>query len=385
MKKLFSVLLLICLCLSFVACGGDTTEQPDSNVTGSQSEVVSSESSADTSTDTSTDTSSDSVASSEASTDTSVGTDTETTTDTKVESSDPVPNLVLAGDQRNNEVILYDLDKLEAGDDLDLAEEWSYNAGVSHIAGMKYREDTVFGDVIIIAAGANNGKAQMVSYPEGKLLWSTNKAGNNPHCIEILPSGNIVVASSTGGTLRLFKTSALLNNDTATAATYTEMGLYGAHGVLWDPKYKVLWGLGDDALMAFNVTGEGVNEALTRNAKMSLNLPADGGHALAPDLTDDGFLYVSVNSGIYRFAKTAKVFIPTFKGHKVVNRASVKGVILNGNGDFVLAVPNGTYKSWCTDRLTFCYQDGGEFKEQVYKSAYNRAFYKICAFYGQYQ
>ncbi|MBO5221024.1 MAG: WD40 repeat domain-containing protein [Clostridia bacterium] len=379
MKKLFSVLLLICLCLSFVACGGDATEQPDSNVTGSQSEVVSSESSADTSTDTSTDSSFDSAASSEASTDTSVGTDTETTTDTKVESSDPVPNLVLAGDQRNNEVIVYDLDKLEAGDDLDLAEEWSYNAGVSHIAGMKYREDTVFGDVIIIAAGANNGKAQMVSYPEGKLLWSTDKAGNNPHCIEILPSGNIIVASSTGGTLRFFKTSALLNNDTATASTYTDYALYGAHGVLWDPKFETLWGLGDDALTAYSVSGEGVDEVLTPNIKKSVALPADGGHALAADMTDPNYLYVSVGSGIYRFAKEKRSFT------SFLHLSSVKGIAHISNGNFAISVPNGTYKSWCTDVLQFYTLEGRKYKPQSFKSADGCAFYKVYAFDGQYQ
>jgi len=125
------------------------------------------------------------------------------------------------------------------------------------------------------------------------------------------------------------------------------------------------------------------------------NLPADGGHAIAADLTNPDYMYISVNSAVYRFHKESRTFIPTFRGSALVSRSIVKGIAQNQNYNFILAVPNkgiGTkwqnmgYGDWCTDTLITCYTDNGtDYTEQSYKSGKGRAFYKIVAFYGQYQ
>ena len=417
------------MAFSLVACGGNdgdpsvgsveqnTSASEDASVTGSitdtesstdlsSSGTASSDVSSDASTDTSTDTSTNTSSKPSTNTSTNTSTNSSTTTDTgsggSSDTSDktvnlpetPVANLALAGDQYNQQVLVYDMDKLAAGENLDNAQIWSCDIPASHIAGLKYREDTVFGDVILVAAGAGKGKAYMVSYPEGKILWSTNAAGNNPHCIEILPSGNIIVASSTGGTLRLFKTAALLKNDKTTAAKYVDTALYGAHGVLWDPEYDVLWGLGDDHLRCYTITGTGTEEALKGKTAWYKNLPADGGHAIAADLTDPDFMYITVNSAVYRFNKKTRTFIPTFYGSTLVSQKTVKGIAQNQNNNFTLAIPNGGkgtkwetmgYGGWCTDTLIFCHApDGMNFSQQVHKSAKGRAFYKIVTFCGEY-
>ena len=90
-------------------------------------------------------------------TDSVSGTDSETNrTDTKEEwkPMDVVDDIVIACDQRNRRLVMYDLGKLNPGDALDEAEIWSFSFRTdwgtpSNVSGVKYRKNTVFGDVII--------------------------------------------------------------------------------------------------------------------------------------------------------------------------------------------------------------------------------------------
>lgn len=304
-------------------------------------------------------------------------------------------NLFLAGDQYHEEVLVYDLEALCEGVPLDSAKVWSHHVGISHIAGMKHRENTVFGDVILVVAGANRGKAQMISYPDGKLLWTTDTAGNNPHCIEILPSGNIVVASSTGGTVRLFKTAALLTGETATAQEYEDIPLSCAHGVLYDPRERVLWILGQHILAACRIEGEGIGERLIPLSERTLTFPEEfvGGHALAADLTDPDKLCISVDHACFSVDKRTLAYTDLFEGIEGATRAWVKGLCKNRKGSFCLAIPNGGkgtpwatmgYRQWCTDTLTLYYNNGGKTEIRTYPSENGRAFYKVVAFCGPY-
>ena len=290
-------------------------------------------------------------------------------------------NRFLIGDQRNDCVVLCNPDGA-----CGLTEEWVYPLGIDHIAGIKYRQNTLFGDVILIASGANSGKAQMISYPEGKLLWSTVQAGNNPHCIEILPSGNIAVAASTGRTVRLFKTAALLSGQSERADCFDEVPLRAAHGVLWDPKYNVLWALGDFELNAYRIVGTGIEERLELCAEMSRSLPENkmSGHALAADLTDPDYLYLTVDSTVFRFDKKEGVFLSDFAGKDRVCHPWVKGLAKNRSGDFVLAVSNGVFRPWCTDTVLYLKKDGDSFLEQQIHLAETRAIYKVAPFCGSY-
>ena len=292
-------------------------------------------------------------------------------------------------------MLVYDLEALSEGAPLDSAKVWAHHVGISHIAGMKHRENTVFGDVILVVAGATRGKAQMISYPDGKLLWSTETAGNNPHCIEILPSGNIAVASSTGGTVRLFKTAALLAGDEAAAQEYVELSLPYAHGVLYDPEERVLWILGGYILAACRIEGEGVEERLIPLEERTLTFPKEhvGGHVLVPDLMDSGRLCISVDHGCFSVDKKTLAYTDLFEGVEGAFHDWVKGLCKNRQGSFCLVVPTGGkgtpweamgYRQWCSDTLILYHNDGGKIEIRSYPSENGHAFYKTVAFCGTY-
>ena len=398
MKKLFALLLCLCMALSVVACAGPAAEDVETETaTGTDGLFVPETDGSGADADSDSDLNQDVTSSA-----TEEKTEVEVTTDTNEKITvtlpgpstdlpeDKYPNQVMACDQQTGRIIVYDLDLLEPGMGLDAAEIWSYNSG--YAAGLKYREDTLFGDVILIAGS----ESRIVSYPEGKVLWSTSNSGNNPHSIEILPSGNIVIANSTCATLRFFYASAMLEGDKQGASRYFERELYGAHGVLWDPEYDVLWALGDDELVAYSAKGEGMEQTLSLISGMGARFPAgkDGGHDLAADLTDTRYLYLSGGKNIFRFDKEENKMIERFPQYNKLSHADVKGFGNNLNGNFFYCFPNhgpGTVwendskADWCTDSIYFVYwktESTMYIQKYVSKTA---AFYKCRTFYGKYQ
>ena len=405
MKKFLCLVLCLILGLSLVACGDDAVFETDTeNATEGLFEVdsESTEGNTDLLPDSSSDPNTDSADSSDPDTDSADSSENKTDTDTneKITATvggdaeplpvDKYPNQVMACDQQTGRILVYDLDLIEPGDDLDDAIIWSYNHG--YAAGLKFREDTVFGDVVIIAGRTSS----IVSYPEGKVLWSTTNPGNNPHSIEILPSGNIVIANSTGCTVRFFYASAILEGNKNQSQKFFEKELYGAHGVLWDPEYDVLWALGDDELIAFSANGEGMEQTITQISGMGAKFPKgkDGGHDLAADLTDTRYLYLSGGKNVFRFDKEENVMIERFPNYAKLTHTDVKGYGNNLNGNFFFCYPNhgpGTAwendgkADWCTDEIWFVYRKTANMMyAQKYVSS-TAAFYKCRTFYGQYQ
>lgn len=368
MKKILVLLLALALVLGLVACGGD----------GASTDTGSSAPSSDASVNATSDKVSDTASSGSS----------DSEEDSKIE--EDFPNLVLAIDQIKERAVVYDLDAFEEGDNLEDVEVWSVKTG--HAAGLKYREDTVFGDVVLIGGS----KSAIYEYPSGREIWSTDKPGNNTHSVEILPSGNIVLANSTGSCLRLFYTSALLKGDAAGAQKFKDYELKGAHGVLWDPEYDVLWGLGGYELVAYTVTGSGTSEKLSKVGGMGCSLEGLGyGHDLQPDYTDSRYLYFTAGN-VFRFDKdeneaggfahSTKMQIGEIKGFS--NNPSnhfFRTGDLGGEGKFFA---DSTKESWLTDTIVhfeIVERKGKTLLETKEYVATESAFYKIRSFCGRYQ
>ena len=309
----------------------------------------------------------------------------------KWEPLDLVENQVIALDQQTNggRVVVYDIAKAVNGN-LEKGEIWSYDCG--YAAGVKYRTDTKFGNVVLIAGK----KHQIVTYPGKQVKWSVKQhSGANPHSIEILPSGNVVIASSTDGKVLLY--------DTTKSNSYKVYDLVGAHGVLWDPTNKLLWALGDNQIVSYSVSGSGSSEALVK--QQAYNLPKTGGHDLAPDYFSKDHLYLTVVGTVYRFHKESGTFYSSFYGASAIvtnpredgtetRGENVKGFGINENSCFFYCFPNygkGTAwqndskADWCTDQIHFIRQTGARtYKTEVYTSS-KAAFYKCRVFCGKYQ
>ncbi|MBO5221213.1 MAG: hypothetical protein J6C26_02755 [Clostridia bacterium] len=366
MKKIFALLLCLSMVFALVACGG-----------GEETLTDGSDASVDASTETSTDTSSN--------------TSTNTNGSWGDLPEDTVPNLVIANDQIKERAVIYDLDAYEEGDTLDDLEVWSVPTG--HAAGVKYREDTVFGDVVIVAGSQTSA---IYKYPSKEVVWSTSNPGNNPHSIEILPSGNIVIANSTGNCLRVFSASAILDGNKGVAQKFTDYTLKGAHGVLWDPEYEVLWALGGYELAAYAISGTGTGEKLSKVGGMGCDISKLGyGHDLQPDYTDTRYLYFTAGNA-YRFDKEENK-AGSFPQASTMQQKEIKGFSNNPNGNVFTTGPlggagkffaNSSKESWLTDTIYFFTKKVVKDRVVVTKNEFvseSSAFYKVRAFYGQYQ
>ena len=298
-------------------------------------------------------------------------------------------NMVMALDQMKEELVIYDMDGYSEGKSLDELEVWSMPAG--HCSGLKYRSNTVFGDVIVVAGACT----AMYAYPSGEKLWAAGSPGANPHSVELLPSGNLVVASSDDGILRLFYTSQLLTGKVGTASRYMEVALTDAHGVVWDPGRQVLWALGRYELKAYRLEGEGKREALVEIPEMVYALPEgkQWGHDLSPDYTDSRYLYATVGACVLRFDKETGIFSEEIPSADSLNRTNIKGFSNNRFGHYFASGEVGGggiwgdwWKApWCTDSIYYAYSDGSPDLNVLRLTSAERAFYKIRAFCGLYQ
>ncbi len=388
MKKILCLGMLLFVLLFFVSCKSNKGTGEMNSYNGSDPS-----SSAETSWGEISVTDTDSLGTQASFPDSSVCTQSsgqESISNTETEDFISEENLVMACDQLQERIVLYDLDLLDPGDPLEYAEIWSLDCG--YAAGLKYRENTVFGDVVLVA-GETSG---IYAYPSGNEIWTTTNPGINPHSIEILPGGNIVIANSTGATVRLFQTSELKNGNRVGSQSYVDYDLIGAHGVLWDPEYEVLWALGDDELVAYMVWEKNGKEVLESIPDMGIRLPenGDGGHDLSADLTDIRYLYLTVNSRVYRFDKEEGTLDARFSQYNKLTFSSVKGFGNNRGGNFFYVYPNGgigtswehlPISDWCTDRIQFCLRsESGNLYKKTFK-AETSAFYKCRVFYGGYQ
>ena len=288
------------------------------------------------------------------------------------EKVEPSTYLVALTNQRESMLEVYDISKgtLDASSLV-----WSYKLPYYNIAGTKFRHSEIYGDVALAVCGSYYGC--MISYPEGKLLWYTNSAANNPHSIELLPNGVIAIASSTGNEVRFFTT--------ASQAPAARISLGEAHGVLWDDQNQVLWALGLLTLRAYRVTlNPSGSVTVTEDTALRATAPSEAGHDLAPVYGDTNALWVTTATHVYQFNKTTKTFSTVYSGSKFLDRANIKGVGNFADGSFVFIYPDGKFKSWTSKSIFLIRnQDGKLIKETL--TSETGDFYKVRVWDTRYQ
>ncbi|MEV0315315.1 DUF6528 family protein [Nonomuraea fuscirosea] len=242
------------------------------------------------------------------------------------------------------------------------------------IADFKLRRRPSGAQSLVVAAGGSRGVAAVVSYPGGARQWARVLPGNL-HAAELLPDGNIAVAASTGGWIRVYASS-----QGAGAATYAEFRLTDAHAALWDPAVRRLWVIGRDPdsdrhiLTALAVEGTPAAPALREDTGRRAELPTGGGHDVYAHPLDPGKLWLTTGSAAYLYDKTAKTFTPAPAG---ADRNAVKsigsqpsGQIVQTRADSAKSPPGSCVAStWCTDTVDF-------FAPAMTRRRVGAAFYK---------
>jgi hypothetical protein len=289
----------------------------------------------------------------------------------------PMSTLVAATDQRAGDGAILVLDAAVGDWNDPAAVVWRWQPkvengfgpflrGWGNPSGVKLRyNESLGGGGLWMVVTDSKGLAAIVPYPSGGLRQWAQVIGGNLHSAELLPDGNIALAASTGGWVRVYTSS-----QGPDSGHYVEYALKGAHGVLWNPRHDLLWALGDDELVGLRVLGTPSDPSL--ELVMRQHLPTKGGHDLAPVYGEPGRLWVTTGSRVYQYDTMADVWLDGYFGAEGLARQSgVKGVGDGPDGQIVAIWPRpGSLHSWTTDTVHLFHPDG----VRVQNGA---AFYKV--------
>jgi hypothetical protein len=285
---------------------------------------------------------------------------------------------VVATDQASRKILVLDPDVADWSSEEAVKWSWAPSSrnGFENLtyawglpSGVKLRKNK---EGLWLVVTDSRGLAAIVPYPAGdSKKWGLN-VGGNPHEAELLPNGNIAVAASTGGWVRIYTAS-----QGPSSSKYTEFPLSGAHGVLWDPGKNVLWALGDYYLVALQV--EGTDSEPTIREVLRKRLLTNGGHDLQPVYGDPDRLWVTTGSHVYQYVKSTNTWDATYPGNALINRGKVKSIGSLKSGQVLSTVPKpGCQSDWCTDTVDF-------FAPEMQRTRKGAAFYKARFLNPDYQ
>jgi hypothetical protein len=209
-------------------------------------------------------------------------------------------------------------------------------------------------DSDVLVTTASYGFVGVASYPSGQRVWSTDVGtAPNAHSAELLPNGNIAVAASTPGWVRIYAAS-----QGPDAQNFVQYDLAAAHAVLWDPEDEVLWAVGLNDIVALKIGGSA--DSPTISVVRDTLLPQGGGHALEPVYGNKDRLWVATGSYVFQYLKETDTWSTSYPGARSLDRRGVKSV---GNDPVTgqvletlpsnLANPGSCATSWCTPTVDF--------------------------------
>jgi hypothetical protein len=278
---------------------------------------------------------------------------------------------IAVGDQASRCILLFDPD----ADNWNRKEAllWSYQvppAMVQLLNDMKLRNHPKLGGQWMVVC--TSGSAAIISYPEGKLERLVQVEGSNAHSVELLPDGQLAIATSTAGWVRVYGSS-----QEADSSYYAEYPLVSAHGVQWDPQRNVLWALGFEELVALEVAGTSARPELIETMKVAL--PTRNGHDLQPVIGDRDRLWITSGSQVYQYIKSTNTFDSGYADRESISLSGVKSVGNQPSGRVILTRPKqGSLYSWTTDTVTLAspadvrvIEGVAMYKARIWNSDYN--------------
>jgi WD40 repeat protein len=263
--------------------------------------------------------------------------------------------LIVLCDQQSQSVILTETGILRAHRErrLDLTALWSWSpASYAELADLlpsrswinvSEAKQTETPDGTLLLTCASGGMAVAFNRSRGSTYWATNVPGSsNLHSLEMLPDGNIAVAASTGGYIRLYTAS-----QGPRSSHYVQHPLPGAHA-----GQRLLWALGTSELHALAVDGTRAAPGVTLRRRLAL--PDEDGHDLAPVIGAPDDRWVTTGRHVYRVSLTTGTFTRATAPNGI-DRAHVKSISQHpATGQVIMVSPDDrTSCSWCSSRVDF--------------------------------
>lgn len=292
------------------------------------------------------------------------------------------PTLVAITDQATNRILVLDptVSDWSASND-QAALKWSWqptstngfsdampNWGLPSSARLRYSRQQRSEALVTTAS---YGFVGVASYPSGQRIWSTDVgAAANAHSAELLPNGNVAVAASAPGWVRVYAAS-----QGPDAQNFVQYDLTAAHAVLWDPDREVLWAVGLNDIVALKIGGPAGSPTIT--VVRDTLLPQGGGHALEPVYGNKDRLWVATGSYVYQYLKETDTWSTSYPGVRSIDRRGVKNVSNDpATGQVLetvpsnLANPGSCATNWCTPTVDFFLPEGTRTRPgaQIYRA-----------------
>jgi len=300
------------------------------------------------------------------------------------------PHRIGLCDQLNGRVVIRDPAVADWSDEKSLVWEYRHDTqgheNYGWIAGLKFRHSDYYGEDVVLISGQPR-KAYIISMKTKEILLTANGAGCNPHSSELLPNGIFIVGSSNDGKVSVYPPG-------KSEATFTlnlagdDRGVPDVHGVLWDPKYDLLWVEGGQKLRSFRV--EGSVEAPTLTVVAEYTAPHGGMHDIAPFYGNPDALLLSAIGGIVKFDKTTETFSYDYPCSDAaatdLGCCTGFGLFADGVLPIVSAGKSGgVYQYWNADTVFFCVPTDDGKTEILKYLAPQDAYYKLRIFDLNYQ
>lgn len=247
-------------------------------------------------------------------------------------------NQILAGG--SNKVLLYDQDDSSAT----FIKIWEWSPDQSDLLPEKYK-DSYFNHIddckpllesneIMITA--STGGVAIVNRGTSEVSFFTKVS--MAHSIEKLPGNKIAVAGSTSKGIFIFEDNEL------DAKHIHKEPLIGAHGLVWDDNAALLFALGTNDLVAYELEGNG-SRSFKLKEKYRVNLPSKGGHDLIQNPNDNEELIITVSGGVWKFDKVKKLFDAHF-----LEGGGIKSVSLSKSNRLMFVKAE---ESWWSHHIRF--------------------------------
>ncbi|MFD0819292.1 DUF6528 family protein [Micromonospora zhanjiangensis] len=231
---------------------------------------------------------------------------------------------------------------------------WSFGpggGGWANLSDVKVRSTSAQGWIALMVA--SGGKAGIVDIGSkkntglGDLKWSASPGGN-PHAIERIPGNGSVVVASSAGHLTLYAPSSVGN--LGSLAKVQTISLAGAHGVLWDPTYSLLWAIGKGVIKGYAVEGSHRGTRL-KHYGAQVSIGSDNlGHDLQPDYSNKYRMLATATHGVYEINTAGG----TFSARKISSETRVKAYVRHSSGEAVsIRADNTGARTWGSPTVRF--------------------------------